>query len=264
MANSNQLSLSAHKQATESLTQAILDKTNYLNSLEKAVQDQDDRLVYQLIDGERYAKEILKQSDIDADFSNERLIRDIYPKISDFLSKNLIDYLYEMYPFFYFEETGIGQFQFFFGNWWGRRLFGTLDILNVSFEFDEVEYQKLAKSFALEEENKRLNSDEITKLSQETDELQNLIDQQAERDKRKDELRQEIKRTSQEKVMPWESSKVKESKQRLIEELSELTEIDEKASGAYRQIRENEEKVLALSKEDTLIGYEKQSIIAKF
>ena len=64
--------------------------------------------------------------------------------------------------------------------------------------------------------------------------------------------------------MPWESSKVKESKQRLIEELSELTEIDEKASGAYRQIRENEEKVLALSKEDTLIGYEKQSIIAKF
>ena len=264
MANSNQLSLSAHKQATESLTQAILDKTHYLNSLEKAVQDQDDRLVYQLIDGERYAKEILKQSDIDADFSNERLIRDIYPKISDFLSKNLIDYLYEMYPFFYFEETGIGQFQFFFGNWWGRRLFGTLDILNVSFEFDEVEYQKLAKSFALEEENKRLNSDEITKLSQETDELQNLIDQQAERDKRKDELRQEIKRTSQEKVMPWESSKVKESKQRLIEELSELTEIDEKASGAYRQIRENEEKVLALSKEDTLIGYEKQSIIAKF
>ncbi len=91
-----------------------------------------------------------------------------------------------------------------------------------------------------------------------------MIDQQAERDKRKDELRQEIKRTSQEKVMPWESSKVKESKQRLIEELSELTEIDEKASGAYRQIRENEEKVLALSKEDTLIGYEKQSIIAKF
>lgn len=56
--------------------------------------------------------------------------------------------------FFTFEETGIGQFQFFFGNWWGRRLFGTLDILNVSFEFDEVEYQKLAKSFALEEENK--------------------------------------------------------------------------------------------------------------
>ena len=41
-----------------------------------------------------------------------------------------------------------------------------------------------------------------------------MIDGQNERDQRKDELRQEIKRTSQEKVMPWEASKLKESKQK--------------------------------------------------
>ena len=42
---------------------------------------------------------------------------------------------------------------------------------------------------------------------------------------------------------------------------SYLAELDEKAGNAYRQIRENEEKILALSKEDTLMGYEKQSIV---
>lgn len=265
MANPNQLSLSDHEQATNSLTKAILDKIEYLKKFEEAVENQDDRLVYQLIDAKRYAQEILRQEDLeDVNDMHEHLVRDSYAKISDYLSKNLVAYLHEMYPFFYFEEIAVGQYQFFFGNWWGRRLFGTLDVLNVEFNFDEVEYQKLATAFALEKENKRLNSDQIEQLSQNSDELQALIDQQDERDRQKDEIRQEIKRTSQEKVMPWESSKLKESKQRLIDELSHLSEIDEQASDAYRQIRENEEKVLALSKEDTLIGYEKQSIVAKF
>ena len=169
-----------------------------------------------------------------------------------------------MYPFFYFEEVSLGYFQFYFGNWWGRRLFGTLDVLNVKFEFNEAEYHKLAKAFELEAQNKRLNSDAIEELSRESDDWQELIDQQDERDARKDELRQELKQIAQEKVMPWETSKLKESKQRLVEELTYLTELDEQAGKAYRKIRENEEKVLALSKEDTLMGYEKQSIIAKF
>lgn len=107
MANPNQLSLSDHKQATKSLTKALLDKVAYLESFEKAVQDQDDRLVYQLIDGKRYATEILKQDGAEVDDTHEHLVRDSYAKISDYLSKNLIDYLCEMYPFFYFEETAV-------------------------------------------------------------------------------------------------------------------------------------------------------------
>ena len=51
---------------------------------------------------------------------------------------------------------------------------------------------------------------------------------------------------------------------RLQENERMLSELDEKAGNAYRQIRENEEKILALSKEDTLMSYEKQSIVAKF
>ena len=46
----------------------------------------------------------------------------------------------------------------------------------------ETEYQKLARAFALESENKRLNSDQIALLSQQSDELQELIDGQNERD----------------------------------------------------------------------------------
>ena len=49
-----------------------------------------------------------------------------------------------------------------------------------------------------------------------------------------------------------------------MSELSKLTDLDEAANNAYQKIRENEEKVLNLSKEDTLLGYEKQSIITKF
>nr|WP_321315472.1 exonuclease SbcC [uncultured Ligilactobacillus sp.] len=264
MTNDNQFTLSDHDKATETLTQAVTGKIQYLQTLDDAVKKQDDRHVYELIDAQRYAEEILQAHESINNFGNEKLVEDIKPQISDFLSKKLIDYLNETYPFFYFEETVPGNFQFYFGNWWGRRLFGTFDVLNVKFYFDKNEYDKLSKAFELEFENKRLNSDAIERLSKENEQLQNLIDSQDERDQQKEELRAQIKEITQEKVMPWESSKQKESKQRLIDKLSHLTELDEKANSAYRTIRDNEETILALSKEDTLIGYEKQSIVSKF
>lgn len=260
----NQFSLSDHDEATKTLTEAVTGKIQYLQTLEKAVNEQDDRQVYELIDSKRYADEILKARHGAQDFENEKLVEDIRLQISAFLSKKLINYLNEMYPFFYFEETAPGNFQFYFGNWWGRRLFGTLDVLNVEFHFDKREYEKLSKAFELEFENKRLNSDAIERLSKENERLQNLIDSQDQRDQEKEKLRAQIKEISQEKVMPWESSKQKESKQKLVDQVSHLTELDEQANSAYRTIRDNEETILALSKEDTLIGYEKQSIVSKF
>ena len=260
----NQFSLSDHDEATKTLTEAVTGKIQYLQTLEKAVNEQDDRQVYELIDSKRYADEILKARHGAQDFENEKLVEDIRLQISAFLSKKLINYLNEMYPFFYFEETAPGNFQFYFGNWWGRRLFGTLDVLNVEFHFDKREYEKLSKAFELEFENKRLNSDAIERLAKENERLRNLIDSQDQRDQEKEKLRAQIKEISQEKVMPWESSKQKESKQKLVDQVSHLTELDEQANSAYRTIRDNEETILALSKEDTLIGYEKQSIVSKF
>lgn len=264
MDNSNQFVLADHKQATIDLTNEIKNKLDYLQSLGRAVQAQDDRLVYQLIDSEKYSTEILKARHSLYDKSNERLVEDAYCLVSEYLSSNLIGFLRERYPFFYFEETETGKFQFYFGNWWGRRLFGTLDVLNVKFNFDENEYQKLARSFEFEAENKRLNTDTIERLSQENDELQELLDSQSNREAEKERMRKKLKQLNQEKVMPWDAGKQREMKQRLTDELSRIAEIDEKAANGYQRIHENEKRVLELSKEDTLLGYEKQSIIAKF
>lgn len=264
MDNSTQFVLADHKQATIDLTNEIKNKLDYLQSLGRAVQAQDDRLVYQLIDSEKYSTEILKARHSSYDKSNERLVEDAYCLVSEYLSSNLIGFLRERYPFFYFEETETGKFQFYFGNWWGRRLFGTLDVLNVKFNFDENEYQKLARSFEFEAENKRLNTDTIERLSQENDELQELLDSQSNREAEKERIRKKLKQLNQEKVMPWDAGKQREMKQRLTDELSRIAEIDEKAANGYQRIHENEKRVLELSKEDTLLGYEKQSIIAKF
>src|SRR5699024_11829037 len=95
-------------------------------------------------------------------------IIDGHDKISSLLIKMFSTYLREMYSFFYFEERGVGRFQFYFGNWWGRRLFGEFDVLNVEFKFNAEEYEKLSRAFELEVENKRYNTDEINKISEET------------------------------------------------------------------------------------------------
>ena len=59
MDNSNQFVLADHKQATIDLTNEIKNKLDYLQSLGRAVQAQDDRLVYQLIDSEKYSTNVL-------------------------------------------------------------------------------------------------------------------------------------------------------------------------------------------------------------
>lgn len=115
MDNSNQFVLADHKQATIDLTNEIKNKLDYLQSLGRAVQAQDDRLVYQLIDSEKYSTEILKARHSSYDKSNERLVEDAYGLVSEYLSSNLIGFLRERYPFFYFEETETGKFQFYFG-----------------------------------------------------------------------------------------------------------------------------------------------------
>lgn len=264
MANNNEFVLSDHDAATTTVVQAVVNKSRYLQTLHQALEEQDDRLVYQLINSEKYAQEIQQARHISADPSNEALVVDLHNQLSAFLSQKLITYLHKNYPFFYFEEIGEGQYQFFFGNWWGRRLFGTLDVLNVGFNFDSGEYRKLARTFALDHQQKRLNSDQIQQISLENDKLQELIDTQDQRDQQKAELRAKIKQISQEKVMPWEVNRQKEEKQALVDQLTKLTETDELSNNAYQEIRQNENKILELSKEDTLLSYEKQSIVAKF
>lgn len=264
MVNVNTLSDEERLEATQELSKAVANKIRYLQTLATAIDNKDDRLIYQLIDSDHYSEQIIQAKHGSADTENENLVNDTTAKLSQYLSANLLAYLAETYPFFYFEQVDLGRFQFYFGNWWDRRLFGELDVIKVHFDFNSTEYEKLRRAFELEGQNKRLNSDKIAMLSNQADQLQALIDSQGQRDEEKEKIRLQLKKVAQEKVMPWETSKLKEAKQQLVNQLSDLSEQDEKSQEAYRLIKDNENKVLELSKEDTLVGYEKQSVIAKF
>lgn len=264
MVDGNQFELPQHDQATDNLTQVLVAKIEYLKSLEDAVKRQDDRLVYELIDTERYDKEVVQARHGRKNQGYDHLITDSYAFLNEYLSTKLIAYLREEYPFFYFEKTDLGQFQFYFGNWWGRRLFGQLDVLHLALNFDQEELAKLKESFELKAQGQRYNSTRIHELASENDRLQALIDGQDERDAQKSEIRQKIKELAQEKTSFWRSGEQKDEKQKLQAQLSDLSDLDQEANEAYQKIRDNEKVVLELSKEDTLLGYERESIVTKF
>ncbi|WP_203641324.1 exonuclease SbcC [Levilactobacillus andaensis] len=250
--------------AADVLTQAIANKLDYLSTLQAAVQHGDDRKVYELLDQARYYQEVKKTRAARSVNHLSELVDNIHPQVSHYLSDNLIDYLGHIYPFFYYEEYTTGLFHIYFGNWWDRRLFGDLDVINVQFQFDEKEYQKLKDSFALESQNQRLNTAKIESVSAESEKLQQLVDAQAARDNDKAKLRDQLKENSQRSSLPWDSSKVKDERQGIIDQLTKLADEDEKALNAHKLIKENDDKILVLSKEDTILSYEKQSIRDSF
>lgn len=135
--------------------------------------------------------------------------------------------------------------------------------MNVRFSFDQTEYDKLRTAFELARDNKRYNSDRISKISSENDRLQDLIDHQREREERKEALQEQLKEVSSRSGI-WESSRNKESRQELVEQLQKLEDQEEEARNAAQTIKDNERVVLSLSKENTILSYEQKSIIDTF
>lgn len=191
------------------------------------------------------------------------LVDDITNHLSNYLSSKLINYLSQAYPFFYYEEYQLGHFRIYFGNWWDRRQFGELDVLNIRFIFDQTEYKKLAKSFELSQSGKRFNGEKIDQLSKENDRLQNLIDSKDKREAKKEELQAELKEASARNGL-FESSKNREAREAIVSELSKLEDQEEKARTAAGKIKENNHAVLELSKENTILSYERKSILDTF
>lgn len=250
------------EQPNAKLKQSLSGKIAYLDALENAVDQQDDRLIYELLDPERYHTDISSTNDqIKSGYFN--LVDDVRSQISHYLSYQLIDYLAKLYPFFYYREISEGEFKILFGNWWDRREFGYLDVLNLEFQYDKDEYQKLSDTFGLDANNKHLNTEKIAQISEENKQLQELMTNQDQRDQRKAQLRDQLQDTSNNGSF-WESGKVKEERQALKDELTKLTEEDQKAVDAKEKMRSNEDRILALSKEDTILSYEKQSIKQAF
>ncbi|GEP71204.1 hypothetical protein FD12_GL000280 [Lentilactobacillus rapi DSM 19907 = JCM 15042] len=246
------------------LSSALKQKMDYLNDLNESITKGDDLKVYELIDPNRYATEANGETLSEAKPDHFSLAADLNAQLSHHLSNKLIDYLGKAYPFFYYHEYELGKFHIYFGNWWDHRMFGDLDPINVRFNFSEEEYQILAKSFQLELENSRVNDAEMRQLGEENEKLTQLIEDQDKRDRRKEEIRKQLKENEEKSPMPWEAGKVKEEHQQLSDALLELTNIDEQASNSRPKIKANENKILALSKEETILNLEKQNIRASF
>lgn len=246
------------------INEQITAKISYLQELQQAISQHDDRKIYALLDNQRYASAILHTEKQENDHGVINLVDNLSAQLSNYLSANLIKYLGKAYPFFYYEEYQQGHFKVFFGNWWDRREFGELDVLNIRFAFDQTEYEKLTQSFELAKSNKRFNSQKIQTISEQNDQLQDLIDHSKEREMHKAQIQDQLKETNAKGGMPWESGKQKEARQALIDELSELEDQNEQARNAGKQIKSNEAKVLVLSKENTILSYEQKSILDTF
>lgn len=245
------------------ISQAVSKKIEYLSALKQAVADHQDAKVYELLDNQRYAAEIEHREQQKNDSGIMNLVDDLADQLSNYLSKNLIDYLGKAYPFFYYEEYQTGHYRIYFGNWWDRRQFGELDVLNIRFVFNQEEYKKLSESFKLSEEGKKYNSARIEQLSQDNDHLQGLIDSSTEREQERARLQNELKDATSRSGL-FESSKNKEARQDIVDQISKLEDEAEEARGAKAKIKENNQEVLELSKEDTILSYEQKSILDVF
>ncbi len=248
---------------SQKIKDRIATKVKYLQALNQAIDQHQDREVYRLLDNQRYAKEIEHREEQPNDEGVMSLVDDLADQLSDYLSVNLIKYLGKAYPFFYYEKYQTGHYRIYFGNWWDRRRFGKLDVLNVRFSFDQTEYNKLEQSFKLARDNKRYNSDRIDKISSENDHLQDLIDHQREREAKKENVQTQLKDINSHSGL-FESSRNRETREELVEQLQKLEDQEEEARTAAQTIKENEQVVLSLSKENTILSYEQKSVVDTF
>lgn len=245
------------------INRQIETKISYLQELKTAVANHQDAQIYQLLDNQRYAKEIEHRESQPNDKTVVNLVNDVADQLSNYLSHHLIDYLGHVYPFFYYEEYQTGHFRIYFGNWWDRREFGELDVINIRFAFNSDEYDKLKKSFELSRSNKRINSARIDKLSKENDRLQNLLDHSDEREQQLSKVSEQLSDMNAHTGI-WESAKNKETREALSKQLSQLEDEQEEARHASKIIKANDEDVLQLSKENTIMSYEMKSIVDSF
>ncbi|MDD6432084.1 MAG: exonuclease SbcC [Lactobacillaceae bacterium] len=261
MASENQDSKAVD--VSQEIKSRIETKVKYLQELDQAIDQHRDRDVYRLLDNQRYAKEIEHREQQPNDEGVMSLVDDLADQLSSYLSVNLIKYLGKTYPFFYYEEYQTGHYRIYFGNWWDRRRFGELDVLNVRFSFDQTEYEMLNKSFALARKDKRYNSDRINKISSENDRLQDLIDHQREREEKRQHIQEELKDINSHSGL-FESSRNRATREELVAQLQKLEDQETESRTAAQTIKENEQVVLALSKENTILSYEQKSIIDTF
>ena len=244
---------------TLSLGQALDRKTKYLNQLGVALKKHDDGLVYKLLDLSRYYH-VIKQKRYKNNGDNQALVADLRSQLSHYLSHQLIKYLKRDYPFFYYYESRLGHFKIYFGDWWGHKLFGQLDVLHVKFRFDSTEYRKLKQTFAAGDQPSGINASVIKQLKRSNADLQKLVDAQTKRETKEADLKSDLKANESQAHLPWNTGRIKSNYEAITKQLKRLDQQDAQAADAKNRVRLNQRRVLALSKEDTVLSYEKRSV----
>ena len=90
-----------------------------------------------------------------------------------------------------------------------------------------------------------------------------MIDHQEAREKKRQQVEDQLEEINSRSGI-FESSKNKENRQELVDQLQKLEDEEQEARTANKTIRENEKLVLALSKENTILSYEQKSITDVF
>jgi hypothetical protein len=238
-------------------------KLSYLDRIKLAVANGDDRQVYELLDSKKYNLQIKKTPHAGSNRVLSVMIDDLQDEISHHLAENLIAYLAEKFPFFFYEESELGVFQLYFGNWWDRRHFGVLDPLSVSFIFDDQEYEKLAKAVELAEAGQRYHSQVIADTTRANEELQRILTEQDTRDAERVQLRSQLAQLDERGGL-FGGRQNNEQKEMLLARVAQLDAADTKAKQVPSLIAENNAAILNYSKEDTILIYEQKAISDTF
>ncbi|WJI91465.1 hypothetical protein [Weissella viridescens] len=237
-------------------------KVKYVEDVTTALNEHDDRRVYELINSKKYNELIRGVEHADDNRSLASLVTDLQPDLSHHLADKLIQYLAEAFPFFYYQESALGVFEVYFGNWWDRAYFGRLDPINVQFKFKQEEYQKLVESVRLAAKGQRYHSAAIDELTKTNEELQQLVEKQGERNTQRQNLENQLAQLDEKGGFFNRPST--EERDNLKMQLSALDEDDEQAETVPDQIEKNNATILAYSKEDTILIYEQRAINEKF
>ena len=234
-------------------------KLNYIGDIQAAVAEGNDRRVYELLDSQKYNMQIRQAPQAESNRVLSVLVDDMQDELSHHLGQKLIAYLSEKFPFFYYEESQLGVFQLFFGNWWDRRHFGILDPLSVKFIFNDEEYEKLARAVELAESGQRFNAQVIEDTTRANEALQKVVNDQNARDAERTQLMAQLAATEERSGL-FNKSAQAEQREVLRARLAQLDAADAKAATVPDLIAENNAQILNYSKEDTILIYEQRAI----
>ncbi|MDR3241283.1 MAG: hypothetical protein LBT37_03830 [Lactobacillaceae bacterium] len=244
-------------------SQKLDAKMQYISDVQQAISEDNDRVLYNLLDRKKYAELIEAKQEVKDNRVDARMIDDVLEELSHHLAARLIEYLSEKFPFFYYEEDARGVYQLYFGNWWDRRHFGLLDPLTVNFIFNDDEYQMLSTAVDLAEEGRRYHTDVIEDTTRSNEALQSIVDQQSSRNEERVALTAELEQMGEKPGM-FESQEVKNRREQVKTRLAQIQSADEKAAEVPKLIAENNAVILNYSKEDTILIYEQRAINDQF